>query len=451
MSTRVEVLTLSEYSESVIDNDLAQLVDEEFWTALGITVSKQPGDVGWRVKADSLSGIARAKTRELDLTVRIEPKLIGADLVFLADYAYGQRGDALRRPTAARVGVDSQHNDPIATLLIWYVKSVNDFATRWLRRSYRSRRVTLDSRVRGRVLIGPYVTRSLTSGRANEIPCVVTERTIDTANNQVLKAGLRRVAKLATTLPVPAARRAVRRAVAGALPHFAEVSDVEIGPGQIRATTTKGPERHYASILATTRDLLEGRFLGQTLGQAQVESFLWSMPHLFQEAVRGILELSDGFTMDGSRRPSAKYFDAASTPLMASRIDPDFILTDENGVTVLDAKYKNALGLGGTDADLVESKNGPRLRVSRSDLYQLAAYRQHSAWAGAPVALIYPVTVKLHAELPAPYVVQGLGEPIWLVFIDIGPRAREHIDAFLRSIIALRAVSDTKASDAPVS
>ena len=450
MTIRVEVLTLSEYGESVIDNDLAQLVDEEFWAALGVSVTRQPGDVGWKVKADSLSGIARTKTRELDLTVRIEPKLAGADLVFLADYAYGQRGDALRRPDAARVGVDSQHNDPIATLLIWYVKSVSDFATRWLRRSYRSRRMILDGRVRGRVLIGPYMARSLTSGRANEIPCVVTERTIDTPNNQELKAGLRRVAKLAMTLPVPSARRAVRRAVASALPRFAEVSDVEIGSSQLRATTIKGPQRHYENILATTRDLLEGRFLGQTLGQAQVDSFLWSMPHLFQEAVRGILDASDSFTMDTAKRPTAKYYDAAGVKLTASRIDPDFILTNDHGVTVLDAKYKNALGLGGSDTDLVESKAGPRLRVSRSDLYQLAAYRQHAAWDRAPVALIYPVTVHRGAELPQPYVVQGIGEPIWLIFIDVGPRAREHIDAFLQSIAHLRSDPEREAPDSPV-
>lgn len=450
MSVRVEVLTLSEYGESVIDDDLAQLVDAQFWTALGVTVSKHPGDVGWKVKADSLSGIARTKTRDLDLTVRIEPKLTGADLVFLADYAYGQRGDALRRPDAARVGIDSQHSDPIATLLIWYVDSVNEFATRWLRRSYRSRRVVLDGRVRGRVLIGPYMARSLTSGRAHEIPCVVTERTIDTANNQVLKAGLRRVAKLARTLPVAAARSAVRKAVASALPRFAEVSDVEIGPGQIRATTTRGPQRHYESILTTTRDLLEGRFLGQSLGQAEVDSFLWSMPHLFQEAVRGILELSDGFTMDGTRRPTAKYFDAAGLRLMASRIDPDFIVTHERGVIILDTKYKNALGFGGTDTDLVQSAAGPRLRVSRSDLYQLAAYRQHAAWDGAPVALVYPVMVTAGADLPKPYVVQGLGEPIWLTFIDVGPHARQHISAFLHSIAALRTPITTEEADSPL-
>ncbi|RXZ72794.1 5-methylcytosine restriction system specificity protein McrC [Agromyces albus] len=424
------------------------MVDDDFWMALGVTVSKQPGDIGWKVKADALSGIARARTRELDLTVRIMPKLAGADLVFLADYAYGQRSGALRRPDAARVGVDSQHNDPIATLLIWYVQSVNDFATRWLRRSYRSRRVTLDGRVRGRVLIGPYMARSLTSGRANEIPCVVTERTIDTANNRVLKAGLRRVAKLAMTLPVPAARRAVRRAVAGALPRFAEVTDVEIGSGQLRATSTKGPERHYESILATTRDLLEGRFLGQTLGQAQVDSFLWSMPHLFQEAVRGILDASEDFTMDAARRPTAKYYDANGARLRSSTIDPDFILASDDGALVLDAKYKDALGIGGTDTELVESTTGPRLRVSRSDLYQLAAYRQHAAWKGAPVALIYPVAVAPNADLPKPYVVEGLGDPIWLTFIDVGSRAREHVGAFLERIAELR--RSPKGSDSPV-
>ncbi|HWU31999.1 MAG TPA: hypothetical protein VN108_03940, partial [Marmoricola sp.] len=362
-----------------------------------------------------------------------------------------QRVDALRRPEGARVGIDSQHNDPIATLLIWYVNSVSDFATRWLRRSYRSHRVTLDGRVRGRVLIGPYMARSLTSGRANEIPCVVTERTIDTANNRVLKAGLRRVAKLAMTLPVPAARRAVRHAVAGAMPRFAEVADVEISAAQLRATSVRGPERHYESILATTQDLLEGRFLGQHLGLAQVDSFLWSMPHLFQEAVRGILEGTAGFTLDGTRRPTAKYYDATRVRLRSSSIDPDFVLATASGVSLLDAKYKDALGIGGTDTDLVQSTGGPKLRVSRSDLYQLAAYRQHTAWEGAPVALVYPVTVAVDAQLPKPYVVEGLGEPIWLVFVDVGERAREHVAAFVANITALGRPPKIEARDSPVS
>lgn len=439
MTQRVEVLELSEYGEHLIDDELAELVDVDFWTALGITVSRTPGAVSWTLKAGSLSGIARTASRAVDLTVHIAPKLSGADLVFLAEYAYGQKVDALRRPIADRVGVDSKHNDPVATLLVWYADSVREFATRWLRRSYRTRRVVLSGRVRGRVLIGPYVNRSLTNARASEIPCAITERTIDTANNRLLKAGLRRVAKLARTLPILAARSAVRRAVAGALPLFADVSDVEIGPVELRAVSTRGPERHYSSIVATTIDLLQGRYLGQNLGQANVESFLWSMPDLFQEAVRGILGESDQLALRGERRPSARYFDGAGVKLRASRIDPDFIAEGPYGVVLLDAKYKDALGLGGGDTDFVESVTGPSLRVTRSDLYQLAAYRQHAAWDGAPVALVYPVVVASGGSLPASYSVLGLGAPIWLIFVDVGPRAREHIDEFIDRLAALGA------------
>lgn len=438
MTQRAEVLELVEYGEFAIDDSLVALVEPSFWSALGMTVTKSPGTDDWTLKAGSLSGIARFRTRAIDLTVRIAPKLLGADLVFLAEHAYGQKVDALRRPAADRVGIDSQHNDPIATLLIWYVNAVREFATRWLRRSYRTRRTVLNGRVRGRVLIGPYINRSLTSARSNEIPCAITERTIDTANNRVLKSGLRRVSTLAQTLPVPAAQRAVRRAVAGALPLFADVLDVDINPTQLRAVSIRGPERHYESIIATTMDLLERRYLGQNLGNSSVESFLWSMPDLFQEAVRGILGESEALTLRGERRPTAKYYDSAGVQLRSSRIDPDYLLDGPEGIILLDAKYKEALpGLGGTDSDLVGGGFGPSLRVSRSDLYQLAAYRQHSAWDGAPVALVYPVIVRSGDKLPAPYVVRGLGAPIWLTFADIGQEAREHVDAFVATISSL--------------
>lgn len=431
-----------------VDDELINLVDAEFWSALGITVNRSPGAAHWTLKAGSLSGIARVRTRAVDLTVHIAPKLASADLVFLAEYAYGQKVDALRRPKADRVGVDSQHNDPIATLLVWYVDAVREFATRWLRRSYRTRRVVLNSRIRGRVLVSQYINRSLTNARAQEIPCAVTERTVDTPNNRVLKAGLRRVAKLAQTLPVPAAQRAVRRAVAGALPLFADVTDAEMGPVELRAVSTRGPERHYASIIATTVDLLQGRFLGQNLGQANVQSFLWSMPDLFQEAVRGLLDESDVVSLRGDRRPTAKYYDASGARLRSSRIDPDFVLDGPDGVMLLDAKYKDALGLGGEDTDLIESSVGPSLRVSRSDLYQLAAYRQHDAWQGSPVALVYPVVVGACDTLPRPYVVHGLGAPIWLTFVDVGPLARKHIETFIHRIAGLSAATSLEDSRA---
>ena len=439
MTPRIEHLELTEYGETPIDDTVAKLVDEEFWRALGATVTKTPGAESWTLKAGSLSGLARIQSRAIDLTVHIAPKLLGVDVTFLAEHAYGQKVDALRRPKVDRVGIDSSYDDPIATFLIWYVEAVREFATRWLRRNYQTRRLVLDGRVRGRVLINPYIARSLTTGRANEIPCAVTERTVDTANNRVLKAGLRQVAKLAYVLPIPAARDAVRRAVSGALPLFAEVSDVGVSATVLRATNTRGPERHYRSILATTLDLLDGRYLGQDLGDARVEAFLWSMPDLFQEAVRGVLSESPETALRGERRPTAKYYDGDGTKLRASRIDPDYILDTPHGVVLLDAKYKDALpGLGAEDVDLVQSTSGPKLRVSRNDLYQLAAYRQHAAWVAAPVALVYPVVVAANQLLPEPYFVEGLGAPIWLTFVDVGPAARQNLEAFTNTISRLK-------------
>lgn len=451
MSVAVEQLELTEYGEIPISDTVAELVEAEFWSALGATVTKTPSAVHWTLKAGSLSGLARIQGQALDLTVKIAPKLAGVDVVFLAEHAYGQKVDALRRPKADRVGVDSDYDDPIATLLIWYVEAVREFATRWLRRSYRTRRVVLDGRVRGRVLIGPYIARSLTTGRANEIPCAVTERTIDTPNNRVLKAGLRQVAKLAYVLPIPAAREAVRRAVSATLPLFAEVSDVIVNAAVLRATNTRGPQRHYRSILATTLDLLDGRYLGQDLGEARVEAFLWSMPDLFQEAIRGLLGESADVAVRGERRPSAKYYDGGGAKLRASRIDPDYLLETPGGIVLLDAKYKDALpGLRDDDQDLVQGTAGPKLRVSRNDLYQLAAYRQHAAWEGAPVALVYPVVVAPDQSLPEPYFVEGLGAPIWLTFVDVGPSGRSNSAAFIHTISTLKSRTPPRTSGVAV-
>lgn len=427
---RTETIKLQEYETVLVDDDLVQLVDESFWNELSITATRRPKEAKWRLKADALSGIARYRSAGVDLTIVIEPKLGGADVLFLAEHAYGQRGQVLRRPKGARVGIDNAYSDPIAALLIWYVDTVADFATRWLRRSYRTREIVLSGQVRGRFLVSKYMTRSLATGRNEEVPCVITERTIDTANNRLLKAGLREVAKLSSALAVPAAQKAVKTAVNSALPLFAGVSDTAIGPSELRATSTRGPERHYASILETTRDLLGGRQLGAQTGTNQVSSFMWAMPALFQEALRGILEASEDFIVE-SKRPKASIYDGSSRRLTSSRIDPDYVLRGTNGVMVFDAKYKNSLRLPGSDDDsLTIEGSGPKVKVSRGDIYQIAAYRQQPLWLDAHTALVYPVVLSKGQALPKPYEVHGIGAVIRLLFIDVGSNARENLASF---------------------
>ncbi|HEY8685660.1 MAG TPA: hypothetical protein VIO57_08645 [Chloroflexota bacterium] len=432
---RIETLRLQEYETALVDDELVQLVDESFWIDLSVTATRRPKDVKWRLKADALSGIARYRSADIDLTVVIEPKLRGADVLFLAEHAYGQRGEVLRRPKGARVGIDNAYSDPIAALLVWYVDAVADFATRWLRRSYRTREVVLSGHVRGRFLVSKYMTQSLATARNAEVPCVITERTIDTANNRVLKAGLREVAKLSSALAVPAARKAVKAAVNAALPMFAEVSDTTIGPRELRATSTRGSERHYASILQTTGDLLGGRHLGAQTGANQVSSFMWAMPALFQEALRGILEASEAFTVDKSKRPSAAIYDGSANRLTTSKIDPDYVLRAANDVMLFDAKYKESLRIPSNEDDsLTVGNSGPKIRVSRGDIYQMAAYRQQPLWLGARTALVYPIVLAKGQSLPEPYEVRGIGAAIRLYFMDVGPNARDNLASFRERI-----------------
>lgn len=435
---RVETIRLQEYETTLVDDELVQLVDESFWMELSVTATRHPKDDQWRMKADSLSGIARYRSTDIDLTVVIEPKLKGADVLFLAEHAYGQRGEVLRRPRSARVGIDNAYSDPIAALLIWYVDTVADFATRWLRRSYRTREVVLSGHVRGRFLVSKYVTQSLATARNAEVPCVITERTIDTANNRVLKAGLREVSKLSSALAVPAARKAVKSAVNAALPMFSEVSDTTIGPRELRATSSRGSERHYASILQTTADLLGGRHLGAQTGANQVSSFMWAMPALFQEALRGILEASEVFKLDKSKRPNAAIYDGSATRLTTSKIDPDYVLRTANEVMLFDAKYKESLRIPSNEDDsLTVGGSGPRIRVSRGDIYQMAAYRQQPLWLGATTALVYPIVLVAGQALPEPYEVRGIGPAIRLHFMDVGPNARDNLERFRERITSV--------------
>lgn len=432
-------LELVEYVDSPISDELVQTVDASFWKELGIKISRRPDEAGWRARADSFSGIARVHNGDVDLTVVIRPKLEGADVIFLAEHAYGQRTDALRRPKADRVGIDSDYADPVAAFLIWYVEAVSDFATRWLRRNYRSRHVTLHGKVRGRFLVSRYVSQNLSTARNADIPAVITERTIDTPNNRLLKAGLRRVAKLAATLPGASARRAVRAAVNAALPRFAEVTDTKIGSVELRATTTSGPERHYATILQATKDLLSGTYLGVSLGTVATESFVWSMPHLFQEALRSILHEWEDAALDQTTRPNGKILDGDGATLRRSRIDPDYVLDSPTGRLLLDAKYKDALRDRKDDSELLSiGANKVKVNVSRSDLYQMVAYRQQPEWVGAATVLVYPIVLTDAESLPLPHQFVGLGEPVSLIFIDIGPRARATLPAFYEQLRSLR-------------
>lgn len=433
----MEPVDVAERGRTTVGDDVVEAVPAAFWSAAGCEVRKSPGDIAWTVQAGDLVGVSRIATPAGDVTLRVQPKLDTADVFFLADYAYDQRHEPLRVLPFDQVEMEALLRDPSACLLAWHARSIHRFAARWLRRDYRRTDRVLDGKVKGRPLVGRYVAQHLAVGDAARIPCRVQERTQDTPNNRLLKAGLRYVLAASHALPVPAAREAVLRQAKAALPMFAQVSDINVSPSDLRAVSSRGPLRHYAGVLAATTALLEGQLMGTELGSSSsTTSFMWHMPTLFQEALRGVLDSAGGITLASASVGKAIVRDGAGRRLRTSKVDPDLVLRVGDGKTLLlDTKYKDALPSDHEEDDeLTLVADRRRIKVSRADIYQIVAYTHHVEWPGATGGLLYPTVLAPGDALPAPLRVDGFGAPVWLLFVDIGPRAGANLPGFLHGL-----------------
>lgn len=442
--TVTEPIEVFEHGRVAIPDDVANATAAEFWKSIDCTVSRGVADPTWTLQAGNSVGVTRVSTLAGEVTVHIRPKLETADVFFLADYAYEQRHDPLTILDHDQVTLDVLLRDPSACLLAWHARTIRAFAARWLRRDYHTARRVLDGKAKGRIVMNRYVSAHLALGDAARVPCQIQERTQDTPNNRVLKAGLRYIANASHALPVPAARRAVMRQVNATLPLFANVSDIRVSPSDIRSTSTKGAQRHYTAVLRATLGLLQGKLMGDQLGTTSAtHGFMWRMPTLFQEAVRGLLDSAPEMVLETARPGSARIHDADGARRRTSKVDPDLVLRGMDGATLLlvDTKYKDALPTSlaqdSEDETVTQVSDRHRIKVSRSDIYQVVAYRQHERWPGSIAALLYPVVLSETEDLPPPMTVRGFGDNVLLMFIDVGRRARSNLPTFLETIRSL--------------
>ena len=75
-------------------------------------------------------------------------------------------------------------------------------------------------------------------------------------------------------------------------------------------------------MLAATTALLEGELMGTELGSsASTTLFMWHMPTLFQEVLRGVID-----SVEPSSMGKAVVRDAVGKRLRTSKVDPDLVL-----------------------------------------------------------------------------------------------------------------------------
>lgn len=391
-STTDEVLRIREHGKVTASDELIAQVDQSAWAELGISVRRAPADPYWTVSASQYAGVARLQTSGNRLAhIEITPKIDDLDLFFLADWAYSATGAAHRSTPA---DLDVLRTDPAACVLGWYLQTLIDFATRWIRRGYVLREEDLVARVRGRVLVDRYA-RSLAVARAHVIPCRYAEPTQDTALNQYLKAGLRRTLALIPALPIPAARLHLQRLGLRALALFSGITDLRLTAQDANRLSPAGPHRHYRPLVTTTRAILAGSYLSPTAGHQVQDSFVYNVNTLFQEALRNILASWPGGTLD-RRRAKARLVDENGAVRQRQSVLPDYVIAfpGRDQRILLDAKYTSINVAPAAEDELSFAEAGERIRVRRSEVYQAVSYAHHELWAPTSVGLVYPVSLQ---------------------------------------------------------
>ena len=244
-----------------------------------------------------------------------------------------------------------------------FLKELHDLVQRQLRRGFVQREADLRARVRGQIDINRYITRSLTRGHAEIIPCRFQEFQTDTLENRILRAGLtaaRRLLDGATGLGTAWQiwARQADQALAGA-------SITRVTHRDLHQARRTGAYRHYARPLDLAKAVLtRAGFDPNTplnTNKARIIPFRLLTYELLERYVEHQLRACAGWSV------WAGYHDRNLGEKF--KIRPDFIITNGDQKIIVDAKYKDmaAQSSGAPDSDT----------SFRSDVYQLMAYSRH--------------------------------------------------------------------------
>lgn len=266
-------------------------------------------------------------------------------------------------PEQTPIKVDKEEAFPGHLFLIaQFLYELKKLCERHLRRQFPRTENNLRGRVRGKVLIRENLRTNVCKGRLDRVFCSFQVHSLDTRENQILRAALEvSQAYLAT--------RGFRLPVLWSLVQFcksalADVTLRRILPEDFKGLRLTGLMKAYKKPLELARIILthiasEPNPSKWSIKETEVFPYAINMPLLFERYCEVLMRTSG---INGEK--PEKLWPGSENLGKTPPVRPDFLIVKEGKGIVADAKYKTDWSLG-------------NLSSYREDVYQVVAYTQH--------------------------------------------------------------------------
>lgn len=289
----------------------------------------------WELRPGGKVGAVRVGAVE----VRVAPKVPIDRIVFMLGFRL--RGIAWQEQPLPMDAAD----DVVHVLAEGFARAVTEAVRPGLLQGYRVAEESLPV-VRGRIRIDEQLKRR--PGVWLPIEVTYDDFTVDTAENQVLRAALERLQRN------PLVPEAVRRRMGGLLLQFADVSPLTPGAPLPSWRITR-LNRRYEMALELARLVLASSSFEHRVGTTPVEGFVLDLPRIFEDFVTAALRDALQELLPGSR-VQAQF---ATTLDDGGDVDlrPDIVWLDaaDEPLAVADAKYKAEKPSGFPNADVYQA------------------------------------------------------------------------------------------------
>lgn len=339
------------------------------------------------IKTTSIVGFSSVLMAGELIFLRVTPKIPTERLLQLAIVA--------GRLPPWRADTHVGTND-VVSIFEWTVRGFIDAAEALvrgagIRSSHILSQETLQSRVKGKVIISDFVS-NLAKGRPDRIKCEFSKLKLDNRHNRVLKWALH-LSKILSQ----------QFCFSDLLPRLNRLDlsfkDVALSKPQahdLEQSANLPPNmRHYSAALEIARLLIRGAKLDATIGPTPVASVVLDMNDLYEEAFWRLFKRVEN---RAKRKPPWKLWlkrRGDALPIKALRCEPDVFVpqSDHERAIIIDTKWKDAARSKSTPFD-GPGFSSSLIKPQTSDIYQVAtyglAYMRDADLQSCVSVLVYP-------------------------------------------------------------